>query len=31
MGICEEHMRLPLVPISEELRGKLTAAVRAFA
>lgn len=31
MGICEEHMRLPLVPISEELRSKLTAAVRAFA
>ncbi len=31
MGICEEHMRLPLVPISEELRSKLTAAVRAYA
>jgi 4-hydroxy-tetrahydrodipicolinate synthase len=30
LGICEEHMRLPLVPISQELRNRLSEHVRAF-
>lgn len=30
LGICGEHMRLPLVPVSEELRKKLSEHVRAF-
>ncbi|MCF8257500.1 MAG: 4-hydroxy-tetrahydrodipicolinate synthase [Flavobacteriales bacterium] len=30
LGICEEHMRLPLVPVSDTLRSKLTEYVRAF-
>lgn len=30
LGICEEHMRLPLVPVSDTLRQKLTEHVKAF-
>jgi len=30
LGICEEHMRLPLVPVSDALRKKLTEHVKAF-
>lgn len=30
LGICEEHMRLPLVPVSDTLRKKLTEHVQAF-
>jgi 4-hydroxy-tetrahydrodipicolinate synthase len=30
LGICEEHMRLPLVPVSDALRQKLTEHVKAF-
>jgi 4-hydroxy-tetrahydrodipicolinate synthase len=30
LGICEEHMRLPLVPVSDTLRKKLGEHVRAF-
>lgn len=30
LGICEEHMRLPLVPVSEKLRGQLVQMVRSI-
>jgi len=30
LDICEENMRLPLVPVSSELRAKLTEHVKAF-
>lgn len=30
LDICEEHMRLPLVPVSPALRAKLTEHVKAF-
>lgn len=28
LGICEEHMRLPLVPVSDKLRNEITALAR---
>ncbi len=30
LGICEEHMRLPLVPVSEKLRVQITETVRSI-
>jgi 4-hydroxy-tetrahydrodipicolinate synthase len=30
LGVCEEHLRLPLLPVSEELRKRLSEHVRAF-